>query len=120
MQALRDQLGLALKSDHVPYPVLVVDHVEKAPWGTDLGREWVVFALAAFGASDRQAQRTLFVAAHKHQRRQGAGLRWRDLYLRGEELGHSITSLHHSSPPQVDPKKDGRELSRPSILTTEN
>jgi uncharacterized protein (TIGR03435 family) len=33
MQALRDQLGLALKSDHAPYPVLVVDHVEKAPTG---------------------------------------------------------------------------------------
>jgi uncharacterized protein (TIGR03435 family) len=33
MQALRDQLGLALKSDHAPFPVLVVDQMEKTPTG---------------------------------------------------------------------------------------
>lgn len=33
MQALRDQLGLALKADHALFPVLVVDHVEKTPTG---------------------------------------------------------------------------------------
>jgi uncharacterized protein (TIGR03435 family) len=33
IQALRDQLGLALKADRAPFPVLVVDHVEKRPSG---------------------------------------------------------------------------------------
>jgi uncharacterized protein (TIGR03435 family) len=31
IQALRDQLGLALKADRAPFPVLVIDHVEKTP-----------------------------------------------------------------------------------------
>jgi uncharacterized protein (TIGR03435 family) len=33
IQALRDQLGLALKSDRAPYNVLVIDHVEKTAAG---------------------------------------------------------------------------------------
>jgi len=33
MQALRDQLGLALKSDRASFPVLVIDHIEKTPTG---------------------------------------------------------------------------------------
>jgi uncharacterized protein (TIGR03435 family) len=33
MQAIRDQLGLELKSDRAPLPVLVIDHVEKRPTG---------------------------------------------------------------------------------------
>jgi uncharacterized protein (TIGR03435 family) len=31
MQALRDQLGLALKADRAPFRVLVIDHIEKTP-----------------------------------------------------------------------------------------
>jgi len=33
IQALRDQLGLALKPDRAPFQVLVIDHVEKTPAG---------------------------------------------------------------------------------------
>jgi uncharacterized protein (TIGR03435 family) len=33
IQALWDQLGLALKSDRAPFQVLVIDHVEKTPAG---------------------------------------------------------------------------------------
>jgi uncharacterized protein (TIGR03435 family) len=33
MQALRDQLGLTLKSDRAPFPVLVIDHIEETPTG---------------------------------------------------------------------------------------
>jgi uncharacterized protein (TIGR03435 family) len=33
MQAIRDLLGLALKSDRAPLPVLVIDHLEKRPMG---------------------------------------------------------------------------------------
>ena len=33
IQAVRDQLGLALKASRAPYEVLVIDHVEKTPAG---------------------------------------------------------------------------------------
>jgi uncharacterized protein (TIGR03435 family) len=33
MQALRDQLGLALKADRALFPVRVVGHIEKTPTG---------------------------------------------------------------------------------------